>query len=106
MSQNAHESTKSSSSISKVPECPNTLSTRVTKCLSALRVPDSRVRFEYLQCLSALRVYFKALCVLECLIRCDENKMLNTKRCFMYMNKEINGIEDFEELNFEAESKR
>ena len=40
----------------------------------------------------------------ECLIRCDWNEVLSTKRCFMYINKDKNVREDFEELNVEAES--
>ena len=47
-----------------------------------------------------------ALCEPECLIRYDWNKILGIKRCFMCMKKNKNGREDFEELNFEAETER
>lgn len=37
------------------------------------------------------------------LLQCDWNKILSMKTCFMYMNNDMNGRDDFEELNFEME---
>ena len=43
----------------------------------------------------------------ECLIRCDLNEILNTKRCFMdIQKKKENGREEFKELHIEAVSER
>ena len=50
------------------------------------------------------RVSLNALCALQCQIRCDWNKMLIIKRCFIDVNKDKNGREDFEEPKFEAEA--
>ena len=38
------------------------------------------------------------------LLRYDWNKILSIKRHFMYINKDKNGREDFEVLNFDTES--
>ena len=46
---------------------------------------------------------FDPLCPLSDHMELDKNTKY--KRCFMYMNKEENGREDFEELDLEAESK-
>ena len=69
-----------------VPKCPP--SARVPfKCPSTLWVlsecPSARVLFECLKCLSALWVSLNARPVPECLIRCDLNKILSIKTCFM-----------------------
>ena len=40
----------------------------------------------------------------QCLIRYHGNKLLNIKRCFMYMKKDKNGKEDWEELNCKEKS--
>ena len=39
-------------------------------------------------------------------IRFDWNIILSIKRCFKCLKKDKSGRESFEELNFEAESKR
>ena len=40
----------------------------------------------------------------EYLIRCDWNKILSIKKCFMYMNKDKNVREDFVKPYFEVQS--
>ena len=68
-----------------VLECPPS-SLPLAKCqepsewLSALWVPKCS--------LSALLVSLNVLCVRECLIRCDWNKILGIENYFMYKNKE------------------
>ena len=38
------------------------------------------------------------------MIRQNRNKILSIKKCFIYVKKDKGSKEDFEELNFEAES--
>ena len=84
-----------SAQVPQVPECPSALQVPkcppnprvLSKCPSAPWVlsecPSAWVLSECLQCSSALWVSLNACPVPECLIRCDLNKMLSMKTCFM-----------------------
>ena len=92
------EGLKFQSALREPWECP---STKVPS-----EYPNTRVLSECLKFLNTFSVSLYALYEPKCLIRLDWNKVLCIKRCFMHMNTNKNGREDFEELNFEVESER
>lgn len=77
-----------------LPECP--------KCLRTLSIWVLKRPPSALQLRKCPPSDLNALCMPD-LLQCDWNKILSMKTCFMYMNNDMNGREDFEELNFEME---